>query len=161
MSLKVIRLWCIWFLLIYIYIYQPHVYRSPFSSYSHAKCFLLSSIIRSTLMHQMTPKLSWPFSRSKVCHIHATNGPQIWLHFALRPLVFPDNWAFSFRHRVQWWIWIFDWKKSLKIRNSRFQKSQTQFCEDHWPGENSGEVSKGLKISLPLGLMLLKKTKYH
>ncbi len=23
-------------------------------------------------------------------------------------------------------------KKSLKSRNSKFQKCQTQFCEDHW-----------------------------
>ncbi len=30
-------------------------------------------------------------------------------------------------------------KKSLKIGNSKFKKSQTYFCEDHWE-ENSGKV---------------------
>ncbi len=60
----------------------------------------------------------------------------------------------------------FSKKKSLKIGNSKFQKSQTLFCEDHW-GKNSGQVSKllaaicrrssVLKFSLPLGPMLTNK----
>ncbi len=63
-------------------------------------------------------------------------------------------------------------KKSLKIKNSKFQKSKKQFCEDLWK-ENSGQVSKRLtaicrrssvlKFSLPLGpiCMLMKMNKIH
>ncbi len=56
----------------------------------------------------------------------------------------------------------------LKIVNSKFKKSQTWFCLDHWE-ENSGEASKllalicrrgsVLKFSLPLGPMLTKTNK--
>ncbi len=59
-------------------------------------------------------------------------------------------------------------KKSLKIGNSKFQKSATYFCEDHWE-EISVQFSKllsticrrssVLKFLLPLGPMLTKTTK--
>ena len=94
-----------------------------------------------------------PFSRYKLVENRKfTKGPQNNLnHFTVKSYLytlntyrggsnftafcstvacFPDNWGFWFYHKVQWWI---SKKKSLKIRNSKFQKSEE---------ENSGKVCK-------------------
>ncbi len=55
---------------------------------------------------------------------------------------FPDNWAFWFLHRLQWWIWKS--KNSLKIGNSKFKNLKSIFVrtirrniqdkfENNWP----------------------------
>ncbi len=60
-------------------------------------------------------------------------------------------------------------KKSLKVRNSKFQKSKQYFCKDHWE-ENSEKKgwkdskviwgrSSVLKVWLPLGPMHVNETK--
>ncbi len=77
---------------------------------------------------------------------------------------FPDIEVFYFSIGYNGKIAILE-KISLKIRNSKFKKSQTYFCEGHWE-ENSGQVSKRLaaisrrssvlKFSLTLGPMLMK-----
>ena len=103
-------------------------------------------------------RTKWPLYVEQV-----TKGSQVSLRFALRSHVFQIIEVFYFSNGE---FASFE-KNSLKIRNSKFQKSQTYFCEDHWE-ENSGQVSKllaaicrrssVLKFSLPLGPMLTKTT---
>ncbi len=76
--------------------------------------------------------------RAKVPYIclSTTHESKISLRFALRSLVFQIIEVFDFSIGYNGEFAIFE-KKSLKIRNSKFQKSQTYVCEDHWE-ENSG-----------------------
>ncbi len=94
---------------------------------------------------------NWP--KFQKLHIYYLNDFRIpnFILFCSTIALFPDNWGFWFLH------WNFRKKIVKKIENSKFQKSQTQFCEDHWE-ENSGEVWKllavicmnsVLKVSLP------------
>ena len=97
-----------------------------------------------------------------------THESQISLCFALRLLVFQIIEVFDFSISYNGEFEIFNKKKIVKNRNSKFQNSQTYFCEDH-PEENSGKVSKllavicrrnrVLKFSLPLDPMLTKTKK--
>ena len=141
---------------------------------ANAGRFLMSQLV----LVGLEPTILWlgvrraNHSATLICCITArAHESQISLRFALwflMLLVFQIIEVFDFSIGYNGEFAIFE-KKSLKIRNSKFQKSQTQFCEDHWE-ENSGQVSKRLaaicrssvsKFSLPLGPMSTKMNKIH
>ena len=75
---------------------------SPFSSYDHAKCLLLSLNIwpkmRKIESSPDDPKMSLSVSKSKIHHTYttSTDGSQIFLRFALRSFVFQIIEVFGF-----------------------------------------------------------------
>ncbi len=113
------------FLLIYI----ETACLSPFSCYSYSKCFLLSIIIRPKLRKiQSAPndlKMTLNATRTKVYNIcrTTTRESQMPPRFALRWLVFQIIDVFTSPYPT---IVSLNFKrKSLKIWNWKFQKSQT------------------------------------
>ena len=85
---------------------------------------------------KMTLKAKMP-NVSYTCK-KTTRKSQISIRFTLRSLVFQIIEVFDISIGYNDEIEIFE-KKSLQMSNSKFQKSQTQFCVDHWE-ENSGKV---------------------
>ncbi len=105
----------------------PHVYLSPFNSYGPAKCLLPSFTIRSKL-----PKIAnvpnYPpndIERFKIKgmpyayyqYLRVPNFTPFWSTITR----FPDNSGLGFLHRLQWWIWNFRKKKSLKSETQNFK----------------------------------------
>ena len=77
-------------------------------------------------MHQMTPKWPWMLpSQSYTIYVDYCLRDPNFSPFHSTIVRFPDNLVLF--HRVQWWIWNFRKKKSLKIGNSTFQKSPNEF----------------------------------
>ncbi len=105
-------------------------------------------------------------SRSKVCHIRVL-GPQISLGDALRSLLFQiiELFGFSIGNNGEFESFR-KLKKSLKIRNSKFQKPKHSFLrtiggkiQDMFELLAAIYRSSLLKLSLQLGPMLTKTKK--
>ncbi len=145
-------MWCHWSLHIWFPIYIVTACLSvTASSYCPSNvCSYLLSLgpnYGKSQMHQNGPKMPLNAARQQVLQIRWTTtcDPQFLSRFSPRSPIFQITEVFGFsigyNPGYNGKFEIFEKKKTLKIRKSKFQKSPMQFCEDQRE-ENSGEVWK-------------------